>query len=60
VAPPRELVNATADGIPVLRIGVVRVSVKVGITVIGIDAEDGEAGAAIRTTEAQQRRPRHP
>jgi hypothetical protein len=42
--PPRELVDATADGIPLLRVGVVRVGVKVGITVVGIDAEDGEAG----------------
>jgi hypothetical protein len=35
-------------------------SLKVGITVVGIDAEDHEAGAAIRTAEAQQRRPCHP
>jgi hypothetical protein len=48
-------VDATADGIPLLRVGV-----EVGITVVGIDAEDGEAGAAVRTAEAQQRRPRHP
>jgi hypothetical protein len=47
-------VDATADGIPLPRVGV-----KVGITVVGIDAEDGEAGAAVRTAEAQQRRPRH-
>jgi hypothetical protein len=60
VAPPRELVDATADGIPLLRVDVVWVSVKVGITVIGIDAEDGEVGATVRTAEAQQRRPRHP
>jgi hypothetical protein len=52
-------VDATADGIPLLRVGVVRVSVKVGITLVGIDAEDSEAGAAVRTAEAQQRRPRH-
>jgi hypothetical protein len=55
VAPPWELVDATADGIPILRVGV-----KVGITVVGIDAEDREAGAAVRAAEAQQRRPRHP
>jgi hypothetical protein len=48
-------VDATADGIPLLRVGV-----NVGITVVGIDTEDGEAGAAVRTTEAQQQRPRHP
>jgi hypothetical protein len=47
--------DVTADGIPLLRVGV-----KVGIMVVGIDAEDGEAGAAIRTAEAQQRHPRHP
>jgi hypothetical protein len=47
-------VDATADGILILRVGV-----KVGITVIGIDAEDGEAGAAIRAIEVQQRHPRH-
>jgi hypothetical protein len=46
-------VDATADGIPLLRVGVVRVSVKVGITVVSIDAEDGEAGATVRTIEAQ-------
>jgi hypothetical protein len=40
------------DGIPLLRVGVVRVGVKVGITAVGIDAEDGEAGAAVRTAEA--------
>jgi predicted RNA-binding protein with RPS1 domain len=44
-----------ADGILLLRVGV-----KVGIKVVGIDAEDGKAGAAVRTAEAQQRRPRHP
>jgi hypothetical protein len=53
-------VDATADGIPLLRVGIVRVGVKVGITVVGIDAEDGEVGAAVRTAEAQQRRPHHP
>jgi hypothetical protein len=40
-------VDATADGIPILRVG------KVGITVVGIDAEDREAGAAVRAAEAQ-------
>jgi hypothetical protein len=52
-------VDATADGIPLLRVGVVRVDVKVSITVVGIDAEDGEAGATVCTAEAQQRRPHH-
>jgi hypothetical protein len=53
-------VDATADGIPPLRVGIVRVGVKVGITVVGIYVEDGEARAAVHTAEAQQRRPRHP
>jgi hypothetical protein len=53
-------VDATTDGIPLLRVGVVRVGVKVGTTLVGIDAEDGEAGAAVRTADAQQRRPCHP
>jgi hypothetical protein len=34
--------------------------VKVGITIVGIYAENGEAGAAVRAAEAQQRRPLHP
>jgi hypothetical protein len=44
------------DGIPLVRVGV-----EVGIMLIGIDAEDGEAGAAVRTADqrAQQRRPCH-
>jgi hypothetical protein len=46
-------VDATADGIPILRVGVLRVSVKVRITVVGIDAEDREAGATVRAAEAQ-------
>jgi hypothetical protein len=41
-------VDATTDGIPLLRVGV-----KVGIMVVGIDAEDGEAGAAVCTAEVQ-------
>jgi hypothetical protein len=44
-------VDATADGIPILRVGVLRVG-KVGITIVGIDAEDREAGAAVRAAEA--------
>jgi hypothetical protein len=52
-------VDATADGIPILRVGIVRVGVKVGITVVGIDTEDRETGADVRAAEAQQRRPRH-
>jgi hypothetical protein len=35
-----------ADRIPILRVGVLRFGIKVGITVVGIDAEDREAGAA--------------
>jgi hypothetical protein len=45
-----------AEGIRLLRIGVG----EVGITVIGIHAEDREAGATVRAAEAQQWRPRHP
>jgi hypothetical protein len=41
--------DATADGIPLLHVGVVRVSVEVGIMLVSIDAEDGEVGATIRT-----------
>jgi hypothetical protein len=52
-------VDATADGIPILRVDVLRVGVKVGITVVSIDADDREAGATVRAAEAQQRRPRH-
>jgi hypothetical protein len=54
-------VDATADGIPLVRVGVVWVGVEVSITLVGIDAEDGEAGAAVRTADqrAQQRRPHH-
>jgi hypothetical protein len=59
VPPPRELLDATADGIRLLRIGILWV-VKVGITVVGIHVEDRQAGAAVRAAEAQQRRPRHP
>jgi hypothetical protein len=45
-------VDATVDGIPILRVGVLWVGVKVGITVVGIDAEDREAGATVRAAEA--------
>jgi hypothetical protein len=48
-------VDATVDGIPILWVGL-----KVGITVISIDTEDCEVGAAVCAAEAQQRRPRHP
>jgi hypothetical protein len=41
-------VDATADGIPILWVGVLRVGLEVGITVVGIDAEDREAEAAVR------------
>jgi hypothetical protein len=60
IAPPCELVDATTDGILLLQVGIVRVGVEVGITLVGIDAEDGEAGATVRTAEVQQRRPHHP
>jgi hypothetical protein len=58
--PPRELLDATADGIRLLRLGVLRVGDEVGITVLGIHTENRQAGAAVRVVEAQQRRPRHP
>jgi hypothetical protein len=64
VAPPRKLVDATADGIPLVRVGVVRVGVEVGISLVrvGIDAEDGEEGAGVGTADqrAQRRCPHHP
>jgi hypothetical protein len=47
--------DATADGIPLLRVGV-----EVGIMLISIDAKDGEAGAAVHIAEVQQQRPLHP
>jgi hypothetical protein len=50
---PRAIKTA-ADGRPATRRG------EVGITVLGIHAEDRQAGAAVRAAEAQQRRPRHP
>jgi hypothetical protein len=54
VLPPRELLDATADGIRLLRIGVLRIGVgEVGITVVGIHVEDRQAGAAVRAAEAQ-------
>jgi hypothetical protein len=40
-------VDGTADGIPLVRVGVVWVGVKVAIALVDIDAEDGEAGAAV-------------
>jgi hypothetical protein len=48
--------DATTDGIPLVRVGA-----EVGITLVGIDAEDGEAGAAVCTADqrTQQRRPHH-
>jgi hypothetical protein len=49
-----------ADGIPLLQVGIVRDGIEVGITLVGIDTEGGEAVAAVRTAEAQQRRPHHP
>jgi hypothetical protein len=53
--PPRELLDATADGIRLLRVGD-----EVGITVLGIHAEDRQAGAVVCAAEEEQRRPRHP
>jgi hypothetical protein len=49
--------DATADGIPLVRVGI-----EVGIPPVAMDAEDGEAGAAVGTADQreQQRRPRHP
>jgi hypothetical protein len=38
-----------ADGIPLLRVGVIRVNIEVGITLVGIDTEDGEVGATVHT-----------
>jgi hypothetical protein len=59
-----ELVDAMVDGIPLVRVGVVRVGIEVGIPLVwfGINAEDGEEGATVGTTDqrAQRRRPRHP
>jgi hypothetical protein len=46
------------DGIRLLWLGVLRVGNKVGIMVLGIDAEDRQAGASDRAS-LQQRRPRH-
>jgi hypothetical protein len=41
VPPLRELLDATTDGIRLLRIGVLRIGIgEVGITVVGIHAED--------------------
>jgi hypothetical protein len=56
---PRELLDATADGIRLLRLGVLRVGDEVGITVLGNNAEDRQAGTGVRAS-AQQRRPPHP
>jgi hypothetical protein len=38
------------DGIRLLRLGVLRVGDKVGITVLGIDTEDRQAGADDRAS----------
>jgi hypothetical protein len=59
VLPLWELLDATVDGIRLLRIGILRVG-EVGIMVVGIHAEDRQEGAAVHAAEAQQRRPRHP
>jgi hypothetical protein len=61
----REHVDATTDGIPLVRVGIVRVGVEVGIPLVrvSIDAEeDGEEGAGIDTDDqrAQRRHPCHP
>jgi hypothetical protein len=47
------------DGIRLLWLGVLLVGDEVGITVLGIDAEDRQAGAGDRASP-QQRRPHHP
>jgi hypothetical protein len=41
------------DGIPLIRVSVVWVSVEVGISLVrlGIDAEDGEEGAVVGTAD---------
>jgi hypothetical protein len=62
--PPRPTLSscrldAMADGIRLLRLGVLRVGDEVGITVLGIHAEDCQAGAGDRASP-QQRCPRHP
>jgi hypothetical protein len=57
--PPQELLDATADGIRLLWLGVLRIGDEVRITVLGIHAEDRQAGAGVRASP-QQRRPRHP
>jgi hypothetical protein len=46
-------VDATADGIPLIHGGVVRVGVEVGIPLVrvGIDAENGEEGATVGTAD---------
>jgi hypothetical protein len=59
VAPPRKLVDATTDGIPLVRVGI---EVGIPLVQVGIDAEDGEEGAGVGTADqrAQWRRPHHP
>jgi hypothetical protein len=42
--------DATADGIRLLWLGVLWVGVEVGITVLGIHAEDHQAGAGDRAS----------
>jgi hypothetical protein len=55
--------DAMADGIPLIRVSVVRVSVEVGIPLVrvSIDAKDGEEGATVSTADqrAQWQHPRH-
>jgi hypothetical protein len=50
---PRELLDATADGIRLLWLSVLWISDEVGITVHGIHVEDRQAGAVIHATEVQ-------
>jgi hypothetical protein len=40
--------DATADGIPLVRVGV---EVDIPLVRVGIDAEDGEEGAAVGTAD---------
>jgi hypothetical protein len=48
--PPRELLDATPDGIRLIRDGVLRVDDKVRLPVLGIDTEDREEGVGDRTS----------
>jgi hypothetical protein len=51
--PPRDLLDAMEDGVRLLRLSVLRIGDEVSITVLGIHAEDRQAGAAIRAAEEE-------